>query len=163
MIDVSVIIVTWNSEDEISACIDSIFTYSWSQGDTIEIIVIDGPHLFYLSELIFLLQLRLPIVFLSPYSFDHILTGQLFFKLKGFGLALPEEAPSFIQKLLNYFRKKYLPPNFTPYLHCIAYILSLEFCVLVRKHNVIWPFILASHKKNKFLKNYVRNETCKQK
>lgn len=40
MVDVSVIIVTWNSEDEITACIDSVF--SSAGGLNVEVIVIDN-------------------------------------------------------------------------------------------------------------------------
>ncbi len=42
MIDVSVIIVTWNNEDEISDCIDSVIANSSRALGTVEIIVIDN-------------------------------------------------------------------------------------------------------------------------
>lgn len=127
------------------------------QHKKIELIVIDGAHLFSFEELIFLLQLQLPIIFLLPYSLEHFLCERFFYKLKGFGVSLPILSQNIFQRVLNRFRKKIFDPGLIQYVHCVSYLYSLGLRSFLKKNNALWLLMRVKYKKDNFLKNYARN------
>lgn len=108
----------------------------------IDILVLDGPEFFSYTQILELIELKIPIIFLTCYSSDHFLTQDFFKKFEGFGFQ-HYSSPNLLHLALHAVIKKLSPPHLSFLFLRLAYVLSFGFRELKKKQSVI--FIFKSH------------------